>query len=170
MTQPLSPRAAERRAIQFSLALFTSFLFIQIDAFPQHQAARTLEPGRPIEEVLAGGQSHSFRIMLNDGQYANLEIGQDGIDVVVKIFSPDGRQIGERDSESRAKGLESVELVAKAMGSFRLEVQAKMKMAAAGRYGVRIKELRSATDRDRALFEADEFYNQATELSRAGKL
>jgi CHAT domain-containing protein/Tfp pilus assembly protein PilF len=170
MTRPLSPKAAHRRHLLFGLVLFTGLSFIPISAFPQSQTARTLERDKAIEEVLAGGQSHSYRITLAEGQSANLVVDQRGIDIVVKTFGPDDRQIIERDSESRTQGQESVALVAKVTGGYKLEVRAKMKGATAGRYQIRIAELRAATDRDRALFEADELCNQATELSIAGKL
>jgi CHAT domain-containing protein/Tfp pilus assembly protein PilF len=167
MTQPLSPRAASRWTIQFCLVLFLASITAPAQ---EGQTAQKLEPDKPIEEALAGGQSHSYRFTLADGQYANLVVDQRGIDIAVKTFGPDGRQIIERDSESRAQGQESVALVAKETGGYRVEVRAKMKGAAAGRYQIRFAELRAATDRDRTLFEADEFYYQATELSRAGKL
>src|SRR5262245_17154271 len=56
---------------------------------------RPLEPGKPIEQKLAGGQSHSYRVKLTGGQYLHLVVDQRGIDVEVSLFAPDGKQEAE---------------------------------------------------------------------------
>src|SRR5262249_24582260 len=135
----------------------------------ENQPVRRLEPGKPIERELAGGQSHTYQLTLADGQYVNLVVDQRGIDVVVKLFGPDGKAIMEFDSESRAQGQESVSVVAEAGGSYRLSVQPKLNRAAAGRYEIRIEALRVATDDDRALYEASKLVSECVRLRSAGK-
>jgi hypothetical protein len=41
-----------------------------------------LEPDKPIRETLAGGGSHSYRILLEVGQFAQIVVEQQGLDVV----------------------------------------------------------------------------------------
>src|SRR5215475_15160350 len=135
----------------------------------EDQPVRRLESGKPIERELAGGQSHDYQLTLADGQYVNLVVDQRGIDVVVKLFGPDGKPIMEFDSENRVQGQESVSLVAEAGGSYRLSVQPKLNSAAAGRYEIRMEELRVATDDDRALYEARKLYSECVRLRSAGK-
>src|SRR5262249_68239 len=163
------------------LTLFISLSVIQIQASPavrcpeaagmaqENQAVRRLEPGQPIERELAGGQSHAYQLTLADGQYVNLVVDQRGIDVVVKLFGPDGKAIMEFDSESRVQGQESVSLVAEAEGSYQLSVQPKLNNAAAGRYEIRIEALRVATDDDRALYEARKLHSEYVRLRSAAK-
>ncbi|HEY7544128.1 MAG TPA: tetratricopeptide repeat protein, partial [Blastocatellia bacterium] len=134
----------------------------------EKEAARSLEPGKPIERELAGGQSHTYEIKLSEGQFLNVIVEQRGIDVVVRLLGPDGRQIAEFDSEIRKQGQESVSQVAEAAGSYRLSVQAKEKGAPAGRYEIRVTELRAATEKDRALQEASRLLGESLRLSRAG--
>src|SRR5215475_13533274 len=135
----------------------------------EDQPVRRLESGKPIERELAGGQSHDYQLTLADGQYVNLVVDQRGIDVVVKLFGPDGKAIMEFDSESRVQGQESVSLVAEAGGSYQLSVQSKLNRSAAGRYEIRIEELRAATDDDRALYEARKLISECVRLRSAGK-
>src|SRR5215470_8348674 len=163
------------------LTLFISLSVIQIQASPSvrrsdaagmaqvDQSVRRLEPGQPIDRELAGGQSHAYQLTLADGQYVNLVVDQRGIDVVVKLLGPDGKPIMEFDSESRAQGQEAVSLVAEAAGSYQLSVQPKLNNAAAGRYEIRIEELRAATDDDRALYEARKLVSECVRLRSAGK-
>jgi hypothetical protein len=55
----------------------------------------SLEVGQLILRELKGGQSHSYEISIAAGQYAHVVVDQKGIDVVVKLFAPDGKLITE---------------------------------------------------------------------------
>src|SRR5262245_3929002 len=50
------------------------------DAAPSAQEIISLEPGKPVERELSGGQSHSYKITLVPGQYLRIEVEQRGID------------------------------------------------------------------------------------------
>jgi len=125
--------------------------------------------GKPIERELAGGQTHAYQITLAEGQFLNVIVEQRGIDVVVRLLGPDGKLIAEFDSEIRQQGQETVSQVAEVAGSYRLSVQAKEKGAPAGRYEIRVVELRAATEKDRALQEARDLYAGSRKLYLAGK-
>jgi CHAT domain-containing protein/Tfp pilus assembly protein PilF len=140
-----------------------------VSSAQETQRTRQLEPGKPIERELAGSQSHSYLMTPAAGQYVKLVIEQRGIDVGVKLFGPDGKQATALDSEIRAQGRETLEWVAEAAGSYRVDVSAKYKNAAAGRYEVQVVELRVATDDDRALHEARKLNTEFFRLHRAGK-
>jgi CHAT domain-containing protein len=131
--------------------------------------ARQLEPGKPIERELAGGQSHSYQIALDAGQYIKLAIGQRGIDVAVQLLGPDGKQIARVDSDSSGQGKETVEHVAEGPGNHRLNVLPKQKNATAGRYEIQVLELRVATENDRLLQEARKLNMEFRNLYFAGK-
>jgi CHAT domain-containing protein len=128
-----------------------------------------LEPGRPIKRGLAAGQQQIYRINLGADQFLRAIVEQDGIDVVVRLSGPDGKQITEFDSESRPRGQEPVMLVAEAAGEYRLAVLPRQKASAAGGYEIRIEELRAATDDDRALQEARRLLEESLKLHRAAK-
>jgi hypothetical protein len=64
----------------------------------EEKDARPLDPGKPIERELAGGQSHSYQIRLTEGQYLRVVVEQRGVDVVVTLLSPDGKKLIEVDS------------------------------------------------------------------------
>src|SRR5215475_9211793 len=131
--------------------------------------ARPLEPGKPIERELAGGQSHAYQITLSAGQFMKVIVEQRGIDVVVGLLGPDARQIMEFDSAIRSQGQETVWQVAEAAGSYRLNVKAKHKGAPAGGYEIRLVELRAATEKDRVLQEARNLHTESQRLSSDGK-
>jgi CHAT domain-containing protein/Tfp pilus assembly protein PilF len=148
-----------------SLALILSF-FLQASA---GQDVRTLEPGKPIEREIAGGQRHIYTIALPEGLYAKVTVEQRGIDLSVRAFGVDGKLIAEFDSEIRNQGVEKIELVAAAAQSCRLEVEAKLKIAPLGGYEIRVAELHPASEAERALQEARVLLAESQSLSRAGK-
>ncbi len=125
---------------------------------------RRLDPGKPIERELAGGQSHSYKITLAAGQYLDAVVEQRGIDVVVTLFGPDGKQLIEVDSPNGDRGPEPVSWIVETAGDYRLSARSLKKDAAAGRYEVKVVELRAATYRDRRLVEALKLLNEATNL------
>jgi CHAT domain-containing protein/tetratricopeptide (TPR) repeat protein len=126
----------------------------------------TLELGKPVERELSRGQAHSYSILLGARQYIKLVVDQRGIDVVVLLFGPDGKQIIKADSPNGAHGPEHVSTIAESSGTYRLEVRSLEKDAPAGRYGVTIVELRTATTRDESRIAAEQAFTEA-ELLRA---
>jgi tetratricopeptide (TPR) repeat protein len=130
---------------------------------------RALEQGKPHRREMASGRRHTYRIRLAADQFLKAVIEQDGIDVVVSLSGPDGKEIMEFDSESRLRGQEVISQVAEEEGGYQLVVEAKLKGAPAGAYEIRVEELRAATENDRALQEARNLYRKATELRHAGK-
>src|SRR5262245_11368220 len=76
------------------------------------QESISLEPGKPVERELSGGQSHSYKITMIPGQYLHVVVEQRGIDVAVALFTPDDKKIGEVDSEKATVGSESISAIA----------------------------------------------------------
>jgi CHAT domain-containing protein/Tfp pilus assembly protein PilF len=130
---------------------------------------RQLEPGKPIERELAGAQSHSYRMALTTGQYAKLVVDQHGIDLEVKLYGSDGKQVTEFEFDRWANGQETASWVAESTGSYRVDVLARYKNRAAGRYEIQLVELRIATEDDRALHEAVKLFTESRRLFVAYK-
>src|SRR6266540_1361204 len=139
------------------------------------QDVRVLEPGAPIKRELAGSRQQSYRIKLSAGQFLKVIVEQQGIDVVVLLSGPDGKQGSqgnqnwEFNTESRPRGQEEAPLVAEVTGEYRLTVRPAQKDARAGGYEIRIEELRAATESDRALQEARKLSEEARQLEHGRK-
>src|SRR5262245_8174240 len=165
------PTALRHCVLSFQLALWLGAswhtLLAQAGAAPKAQAdqdARPLVVGQSIERKLASGQSHLYKITLAAGQYLNAVVEQSGIDVVVTLFDPDGKRLIEIDSPRGAQGLEPVLWIVETGGDYRLTVRPLEKDAAAGRYEIKIIELRHATEQDRALVDAHKLFNESVSL------
>jgi CHAT domain-containing protein/Tfp pilus assembly protein PilF len=116
---------------------------------------QSLDPGRSIERELSTDQSHSYRIALEAGQYLRVNIEQQGIDVTVKLVTPDGKVIADSKSDNGNFGPEIVSMVAEELVEIRLEVCPPDWEAPAGRYEVKIADLRIATEQDRKRVDAE---------------
>jgi len=145
----------------------SSFAQASDDARKASQSAQetdSLEPGKPIERELSGGQSHSYKITMISGQYLQVVVDQRGIDVVVALFAPDGKKISDVDSEHLVEGSETVSTIAEAAGAYLIEARSAEKTAKAGRYGIRVEELRAATAEDKYRVAGEEAFREAEQL------
>jgi CHAT domain-containing protein/Tfp pilus assembly protein PilF len=115
---------------------------------PLGQEAYPLEPGKPVQREIEGGQSHTYRLTLAAGHYVYAVAEQRGIDLVVAAFAPDGQKLVEMDSPNGTHGPEPIRLLTTYAGEYRLEVRSPDKRATASRYEVRIEESRAATPQD----------------------
>ena len=91
-------------------------------------------------------------------------VEQRGIDVVVTLFGPDGKQIVEVDSPNGAEGPEPVFAVADAAGNYRLVVRSLEKDAKPGRYEVKVVDVRVATEQDRHRLAAQKIAAEASDI------
>ena len=89
-------RSEPLRVLHFAFLLLGTVTFsTAVQATQSDRDNSPLEPGKPVERELAGGQSHSYRIAVTAGQYLSVVVDQRGINVIVTLFGPDGKQIGK---------------------------------------------------------------------------
>ena len=109
----------------------------------------TLQVGTPVERQLGPGQSHDFVVTLEENNLIQLVVEQQGIDVVVKVFSPSGKVIGEYDSPNGNDGPEHVSFVAASAGNHRISVSPLDPWdTSSGRYQIRLLEVRPANEQE----------------------
>jgi CHAT domain-containing protein/tetratricopeptide (TPR) repeat protein len=124
------------------------------DVSAQSEQPVALKVGVPVEREMKGGEIHKYTLTLAAGQLLHVVIDQQGIDVVAALFGPDGKLIVEVDSPNGTEGPEPVWAVAEASGNYRIDVRSLDEHATAGRYVVKLEEVRPATTRDRSLVAA----------------
>src|SRR5262245_15741951 len=126
----------------------------------------SLEAGRPIERELSGGQSHFYKITMTSGQYLRITVSQRGIDALVALFTPDGKKIGEVDSEKALVGSETMSMITEAAGAYRIETRSAERTAKMGRYEIKVEELREATVEDKYRVAAEALFREAGQLKQ----
>src|SRR5947209_3279361 len=115
-----------------------AFLSIATALSAQPDSER-LEPGKPIQHQLSGGQSHFYTIRLESSQFLHVIVTQLGVDVLVRLFGPDRQKVAEVDTIPGLQGQEALFWLPRITGDYRLEVNAKNRAANPGRYEVKVE-------------------------------
>ncbi|HKQ74752.1 MAG TPA: tetratricopeptide repeat protein [Blastocatellia bacterium] len=138
-------------------------------AAPSEGETQALEPGRSIDRELSNGQSHCYRIRLDAGKYLRVHVEQQGIDVTVTLLTPDGKVAAESKRDNGNYGPEIVSFAAERPIEVRLEVRPPAWEAPAGRYEVKIAELRAANEKDRKRVDAERTFAEGERLLEQGR-
>src|SRR5262249_24188832 len=102
--------------------------------------------GQPIDQVLARGEWHSYKITLNSGQYLRLLITPSGTELCTTVYAPDGQKLSQ--FASRRRGPTRLSVLAEVSGTYRLEVRSLEKDPGQGRYELSVEEIRPANALD----------------------
>src|SRR4249919_3533283 len=68
--------------------------------------ASTLLVGVPVEREMGQSDVQTYLVSLSAGQYFELGVDQQGIDVTVTLVGPDGRQVAQVDAQTDVLGIE----------------------------------------------------------------
>ncbi|HEY9431184.1 MAG TPA: tetratricopeptide repeat protein, partial [Blastocatellia bacterium] len=160
MLQVRAPAAASLRPVAAPAQAPAS----ERGATQSSQESISLEHGKPIERELSGAQSHYYKITMISGQYLQVEAKQKGIDVVMALFTPDGKKIVEVDSNHLFGESESISAISEMTGEYLIEARSTEKTAETGRYEVKVEELRAATAEDKYRVAGETVFREAERL------
>lgn len=107
-----------------------------------------LKVGEVLERELKGRESNKFGVSLEAGQYARLVIERRGIDLLITIVSPDGRASMTYENPAGEQSPIHASIFAESTGEYAVEVRPVEKWAAAGRYSIRVDEVRARVPED----------------------
>lgn len=95
---------------------------------------------------LAKTDAHQYRLTVQKGGRYEFYINQDGIDVLVKLLDPSGRQVVEKDSPNGTSGPENFEYTAAVKGVYTLQIIPFNDASAAdsGKYSLLVNKLTGA--------------------------
>jgi CHAT domain-containing protein/Flp pilus assembly protein TadD len=161
----MSFQIAKSLIILSFLFLFLPFAFAQTPT----ETPTVLELNKPIQREIKGGNTHSYQIALSQGQFAEIELEQLGVDIVLRTFEIDGKAGDWFDKSIVNDGFEKASVLAETAGNYRLDVEVKLKSAPSGSYKLRISGIREATDKDRQYKKSNLLIKQSDKLYDAAK-
>ncbi|MBI4854775.1 MAG: CHAT domain-containing protein [Acidobacteria bacterium] len=129
-----------------------------------------LEQGKTLELELKAGDSHSYQISLNAGQYLKVVVEQNRIDVAVSIFDADNKQLQTVDSPNAEYGQEPLSFISEKTANYKLKVQSTDKRAKPGKYKISIIELRQAIAKDSHCLTAQQILSDIYKESLSVKI
>lgn len=136
----------------FSPALF--LLLVLTFSTTTYSAPQTsnLEPGKPIEQTIAGGETHSYILTLPPGTYGLIDLEQKGINLSLVLLA-DGQKT--RTADLVGPGVsEQISLIAQGATKYRVEIRVKEKLTGSGSYVIAVKDVHPATEQDNSRVEA----------------
>ena len=118
-------------------------------AFLTATAQTPLQPGTPVERTLGPNGSQEFLVNLEENSFIQFVVEQRGIDVLVRVFAPNGKPLGDFDSPNGEDGPEHVSFVAISAGTYRIGVTPlDPNNPDTGKFEIKILELRHATEQE----------------------
>ena len=132
------------------LCAFTGTAAAQVSTSAQRPTGiTTLQLGTPIERSISPGQAHYYQVVADENSLIQLTVEQKGIDLVVRVRSPSGKQILERDSPNGDNGPEDVSFVTANKLPYQIEVAPLgREPRPPGRYEIKLIEQRQATEQE----------------------
>ena len=128
----------------------------------------TLTDGKTIERKLSGGQVHVYELDLPPNDYAEIVVDQRSIDVSLTAYDAQGQKLTYVDG-LKVPDQESLLLIGTASGPYRLEIRAPFAKAPEGTYEIKIKERRTATEKDKNVVAAWRLVAEGLEFERQTK-
>lgn len=135
------------------LKVLSLLLVLSFQAAAQVSSVPSLEVNKPIERQIAGGEVHAYNVTLKADEYVHIDVDQRGIDLAVWSFDPTGKKISEVDA-FRVGEKEAIGIVADVAGTYRIEIHTTFPKVPAGRYEIKVPEIRPATQRDKGAYRA----------------
>src|SRR5262249_43166141 len=128
----------------------------------------SLERGTPVRRTIASGQDHSYAFQLDANQYLEIAAEQLGIDVLLRLYAPNGEKLVSANYANGIARTENLFMVSEVGGIHRLEVH-PLEKENAGEYETMITALRPATEVDRRRYAAQRSFRSGELLRSHGK-
>jgi CHAT domain-containing protein/tetratricopeptide (TPR) repeat protein len=107
-----------------------------------------LELGKSIQRTLAPTDVHAYQIVLAKDQFAEFTVDQQGIDIAVWTFDPNGKKTSEVDA-FKLGDPEGVVLLGDEPGAYRIEIHTTLSTGPAGDYKITLTESHPANEKEK---------------------
>lgn len=136
--------------------------------FVQAQELQLLEPNKPIERQISGGESQTYQIKTTAGQFFNIRADQTSINITLKLSTSDGKQIAEMNF-NRVGAYESLSDIASIDGNYLLTVNGVGSDKLKGSYQLSLTTNQTTTENEKKRVAAERLMIEAYALIRQGR-
>jgi len=120
-----------------------------------------LELNKKITSKITLNHTHTYNVQLEKDQFLQVAVEQKGVDILIKLYSPDKLLLSEFDGWTSTWGIDKLSWIAKIEGNYTLEIICSNNDGEPGEYEIYIKELRSHIAEDKKVIEAEKLFMQA---------
>ena len=101
-----------------------------------------LVKGNPVTKNIVNDEVHSYAVKLEKGLFVGLAVEQHDVDIITKVFAPNGELIGEFDTPTSRRGTEKIRFATDATGDYRIDIYTLSERAESGEYKLEIADYR----------------------------
>ena len=106
--------------------------------------AQELTAGAKFERTLEPGAEHTYTAKLESGSAILATVDQEGVDVVIDVYAPDGKRVAQLDTPNGAQGPEPINLTVLQTGTYKFVVHALDKSS--GKYVMSVDRIVSPVE------------------------
>lgn len=128
--------------------ILVSLLMGFVTVFSAAQTPQLIQNGFSVEREIGGIEKHIYEGNLAKEQILHLVVEQRGVDVVVRVFTADGKLFDRIDSANGTQGVEPISFVSLMPATYRFEISGLFENGPRGRYFIKPLEIRKATGRE----------------------
>lgn len=129
---------------------------------------RTVPANSATEFTIAYGERHLYSFTLSQGQFLQVSVEQLGIDLTLSVCTRDGHRVAEVDRQNGSWGPETISLIVPSDGQYLLQIR-PVEKGAAGRYRIKINELRKVRPLDDVRVNAERIVTEGGKYYAKGK-
>ncbi len=147
--QPEFPRllkVVQNGSINFALFIILTVLF---SCGTVHKTQNLSGNEIDLKRKLRGGEGHSYTVQVNAGDLLHLQIIQQGIDVIAKVYSPDKKFTEQFDSPTGELDAENIYLLSDSTRNYAIEIIPAQKYADRGDYFLKIIRNEKPSEKDK---------------------
>jgi CHAT domain-containing protein/Tfp pilus assembly protein PilF len=129
----------------------------------QTPTGQTLVLNQPLEREIKGGETQFYAVQIGGRQTARIEIEQKGVDVALAAYKSNGERFIETNSPTGVLGNDLLLVTATEAGEYKIAVEPSNPKADAGRYVIKLAEIRPTHAEDHQINEASRKINELIE-------
>ncbi|MBX7222176.1 MAG: CHAT domain-containing protein [Blastocatellia bacterium] len=148
-TSTHAKKGRSQELVRTALSWIWLWLWLVFPVAGQTPPALVLTPASPVEKEIPAATKINCTVLVDPDEFIRLRVDQQGIDLVVRVFSPVGKLLFEVNTTNGTQSPETVFWVAPEKGRYRIEIESSDEQTTGGRFVARILELRPATAQDR---------------------
>lgn len=160
------------RGVPIVLVLALAQLWVQAQTSrpaAESTDVRILATRAALERTISTGQVHRYALSVVRNDFLHVTIAQQGIDLVAIVIRPEGSELVTVEAADDDFRRETVVAIADADGHHTLIVRPVTSTTPAGRYTIRLEELRPAAPMDAERIEAERAYERGHAQARFGE-
>ncbi|GJM05822.1 MAG: enterochelin esterase [marine bacterium B5-7] len=132
---------------KFVLPILIYFTFISTPSvYAQTEQAKELIVGTKNELSIAASEDHTYTVYLENGMAIVGQLFQEGVDLVIDVYKPNGQHLTQIDSPNGIHGPEPIDITSNETGNYGLVVRTLDKNSKRGKYSLTIEQILTLED------------------------